>query len=86
MYELSHVTADEWNNNIDINLSTVLVADNYYDAVNNMDRDFSNALNMKGEASHFSGSIRSYNVSENPCGLFDKPICATLYELEEALG
>ena len=47
MYELSHVTSDEWNKNIYINLSSVFVADNNDDAINNLDRDFSNALNMK---------------------------------------
>ena len=59
MYELSHVTSDEWNKNIYINLSSVFVADNNDDAINNLDRDFSNALNMKGEASKFSASIES---------------------------
>ena len=48
MYELSHVTADELNKNIDINLSSVFVADNNDDIINNLDRYFSNALNLNG--------------------------------------
>ena len=81
MYELSHVTADKWNNNIDINLSSVFVANNHDDAINNLDRDFANVLNLKGEASNFSASIGSFNVSEDHCGLFDEPIFTTLYDL-----
>ena len=86
MYELSHVTADELNKNIDINLSSVFVADNHDDVINNLDRYFSNALNLKGEASKFDDSIESCNISEYPCGLFGEPICTILDELEEALG
>ena len=40
MYELSHVTADKWNKNIDINLSSFFVADNHDDAINKLDRNF----------------------------------------------
>ena len=82
MYELLHVTADEWNKNIDINLLSVFVSNNHDDVINNLDRDFSSALNLKGEASKFTASIGSCNVSEDPCGLFDDPIFTTLYELE----
>ena len=56
IYELSHVTADEWNKNIDINLLSVFVSYNHDDAINDLDRDFANALNLKGEASKFSAS------------------------------
>ena len=86
MYELSHVTADDWNKNIDINLLSVSVADYHDDAINNLYRDFANALNLKGEASKFSASIGSCNVSKDLCGLFDESICTTLYEIEESLG
>ena len=71
MYELSHVPADERNKNIDTNLSSVFVANNHYDAINNLDKDFDNALNLKGEASKFDASIGSCNVSKDPCGMFD---------------
>ena len=74
MYELSHDTTDEWNKNIDINLLSVFVADNHDDVINNLDRYFSNALNLKGEASKFDASIGSCNISKDPCVLFDDPI------------
>ena len=74
MYELSHVTADGWKNNIDINLSIVFVADNHDDAINILYRYFANALNLKGEASKFDASIGSCNISKDPCVLFDDPI------------
>ena len=48
MYELLHVTADECNKNIDTNLSSVFGADNHDDAIDNLDRYFANALNLKG--------------------------------------
>ena len=86
MYEILHITAGEWNKNIDINLLSVSVADYHDDAINNLYRDFANALNLKGEASKFSASIGSCNVSKDLCGLFDESICTTLYEIEESLG
>ena len=86
MYELLHVTAEKWNNNIGINLSSFFLVDNHDDAINNLDIYFANALNLKGEASNFAVSIWSCNVSKYPCGLFDEPILTTLDELEEALG
>ena len=82
MYELSHVTADEWNKNIDVKMLSVFVADNRDDAINNLYRYFFNALNLKGEASKSAASIGSCNVPEDPCGLFDGPIFTTLDELE----
>ena len=85
MYELLHVTSDKQNKNIDINLSSVFVADNNDDAINNLDRDFSNVLNLKVEVSKFAASIGSCNVSEDPSGMFYEPICTTLHELQEAL-
>ena len=54
--------------------------------INNLDRYFSNALNLKGEASKFAASIGSCNISKDPCGMFDEPICTTLDDLEEDLG
>ena len=62
------------------------MADNNDDAINNLDRYFANALNMKGEASKFSASIGSCNVFEDPCGMFDEPIFSTFDELEEVLA
>ena len=86
MHEILHVTSDKWKKNIDINLLSVFVADNHDDAINNLYRYFSNALNLKGEASKSAASIGSCNVPEDPCGLFDGPIFTTLDEIEEALG
>ena len=48
MYELLHFTADELNKNIGINLLSVFVSYNHDDAINDLDRDFANALNLKG--------------------------------------
>ena len=78
MYELSHVTDEKWNKSIDINLSSVFVADNHDDEIKNLDRYFANALNLKLEASKFATSIGSCNVSEDTYGIFDELICTTL--------
>ena len=59
MYKLSHVTADKWKKNTNINLSNVFVAGKHDDVINNLYRDFDNALNLKGEASNFAAKIGS---------------------------
>ena len=59
IYELFHVTADKWKKNTNINLSNVFVAGKHDDVINNLYRDFDNALNLKGEASNFAAKIGS---------------------------
>ena len=34
----------------------------------------------------FAASIGICNISKDPCGMFDEPICTTLDDLEEDLG
>ena len=89
IFELSSVSVEQWNEQIDANISESHASISHgYDESNNEDRLFAEALSVRGEISKLCASIGSCNISDDnaPCSLFDRPTTATIADLENMLA
>jgi hypothetical protein len=80
VFELASVTASQWNECIDINISNAHISESQ------TDNTFGSALSLRGEISKFSASIGSCNISSaSSCPLFEGPTTSSIDKLESML-
>ena len=85
-YELSAVTADTWNEAVDLTMDDAFNADSYStdDCSDPCISEFAAALSLRGEISKLCGSIGSCTISAPECDdLFENPSSIDLDELDE---
>ena len=70
---MASVSASDWESNIDANVSTAFSVPPSVEQCSNPSSDvvFCKAINLRGKISKLSASIGSYNVSSEPCSVFD---------------
>ena len=61
--ELSAISLQQWESQVDANVSSAYTAPTIQSSINDKDTDFTNALNCRGETSKFSKSIGSCDLS-----------------------
>ena len=91
IFELASVSVDEWERQVDVNISSAYVppvVDLHCDRADSLDDSFSEALNLRGDVSKMSGSVGSCNLGiDDQCSLFEGgPMTTTLDNLEESLS
>ena len=70
--EIAKVTAKEWSDQIDANISCAFQCDNECEVLRKDPDGFATAINVKGEASKFAASVGSCNVNDEGIGdIFD---------------
>ena len=83
------VTKTDWEDNIDYNVSVAFAAPQYSNKKLNPNSDvaFFKAIDLRGNISNLSSSIKSYNVSNEPCSMFNnkKPSFTNWEEVESTL-
>ena len=87
--ELSAISLQQWESQVDTNVSSAYTAPTIQSSINDQDADFDNALNCRGETSKFAASIGSFDLSMNHLPfLFDginEPITTTWDNFEDSL-
>ena len=83
IFEMASVTAEQWNSQIDINISSSFASICHLNddtTANNNDAQFANALAQRCEISKLCASIGSCTISDDttPCELFCGPTTATI--------
>ena len=91
IFEMASVTAEQWNSQIDINISSSFASICHLNddtTANNNDAQFANALAQRCEISKLCASIGSCTISDDttPCELFCGPTTATIDDLETMLS
>ena len=87
IFELTSVTVYSWEHHIDENISSAFVVnDEEDDCAEDLDGQFSKALNIRAEVSKVQASIGSTKVDEEPCPLFQGPHVTTMNNLEKSLS
>ena len=87
--ELSEISLQQWEIQVDANVSSAYTAHMIQSPINYQDSDFSNALNCRGVTSKFAASIGSCELSmKHSPFLFDsknEPITTTWDNFEDSL-
>ena len=86
--EIAQITVDDWEDNIDTNIScahvTPCVAEPNISGDNEVE-EFAKALSLRGEVSKMFGTLGSTDASFSNKSLFDEPITSDMNELESVL-
>ena len=86
IFELSSVTVDDWNKQIDSNISNAYTAEEHHDDdLNELDELFAKTLSIRAEISKVQASLGSTTLCEDPCELFQDSFDNTLGNLKESL-
>ena len=86
IFELSSVTVDDWNKQIDSNISNAYNAEEHQDDdLNELDELFAKTLSIRAEISKVQASLGSTTLCEDPCELFQDSFDNTLGNLKESL-
>ena len=87
--ELSAVSLQQWESQVDANVSSVHAAPTIQSSINDQNADFANALNCRGETSKLAASIGSCDLSmKHSPFLFDsknEPITTTWDTFENSI-
>ena len=87
--ELSAVSLQQWESQVDANVSSAYTAPTVQSSINDQDPDFANALNCRGETSKFAASIGSCDLSMKHSPFLsdsiNEPITTTWDNFEDSL-
>ena len=87
--ELSAISLQQWESQVDANVSSAYTEPTIQSSINDQDADFAKALKSRGETSKFAASIGSCDLSmKHSPFLFDsinEPITTTWDNFEDSL-